>query len=167
VRQRDERFAVTALPPLGRLDRRGVRQLARLTLSSGDELRLSPARTLTVVDVEDPAVTEWMSAFEELGLVTSGGSGWVGLSACAGVGACAKARLDVRAAAAQRAAERDAGSPLEHWSACERRCGQPVAAGVTVAPEGAALATLAAGRNQHAAGVDEALALLTRTEPVA
>lgn len=115
--QSDGRVAVTALPPLARLRPDGLEALAALA----DDVRLSPWRTVTVVDAEREAV----QALEEIGLVVAPRSGWEGLSACAGLGACRRARVDVRAAAARRALVRAAGDPVEHWSACERRCGEP------------------------------------------
>src|SRR5206468_1592153 len=115
--------AVTVLAPLGRLDAATLRALR------GD-VRLSPWRTLTVLDGADAR------ELEALGLVVRSGSGWAGLSACAGLGACARARLDVRAAAGRRAALRDSDAPAEHWSACERRCGERPGIEVAVAAAG-------------------------------
>jgi precorrin-3B synthase len=116
LRQRDGRLALTAMPPLARLSPTQLDALAALA----PEIRLSCARTLTVLDGAASA-----SELEALGLICAPGSGWEGLSACAGLGACARARHDVRAEAERRAAERRAGAPLEHWAACERRCGHP------------------------------------------
>jgi precorrin-3B synthase len=102
--------AIVALAPLGRLD-------AELLRALRGDVRLSPWRTLTVRGMSS-------SELAALGLIVEPGSGWAGLSACAGLGACAKARIDVRAAAARRAAVRGADAPAEHWAACERRCGE-------------------------------------------
>jgi sulfite reductase beta subunit-like hemoprotein len=130
--QRDGRVAVTALAPLGRLDEVQLRGLARL----GADTRVSPWRTITLVDLPDAGVADDLA---RLGLVLDPASGWHGLSACVGVGACARARVDVRAAAAARAMARDPGAPREHWSACERRCGEPPDVGLAMYPGGAAL----------------------------
>jgi precorrin-3B synthase len=125
LRQRDGRLAMTALPPLGRLDHEQVGALADLSL----EFRLSTSRTLTVLDLADERdAADVTERFSEMGLVTDRDSGWVGLSACAGLGACSRARFDVRRAAAQRARVRWPGSPIEHWAACDRGCGRPVGA---------------------------------------
>jgi precorrin-3B synthase len=105
--------AVTALVPLGRLDREAVERLAAL-----GAVRISPWRTVTMRGVAPEAL-------EALGLATSPASGWSRLSACVGVGACAKARLDVRALATRRARVRGADAAVEHWSGCDRRCGEP------------------------------------------
>jgi sulfite reductase beta subunit-like hemoprotein len=120
--QRDGRTALTFMPPLARLDPATALALAEL----GRELRLSVHRTFTILDLEPGEITRLERTLDELGLVTDASSGWVGLTACAGRGACANAQLDVRAAATQRARERGPDAAPEHWSACERNCGWPV-----------------------------------------
>jgi sulfite reductase beta subunit-like hemoprotein len=140
----DGRFAATALVPLGRLDRDAVAALAALA----KPVRLSRWRTLTVRDVDEAAVAAVTEVLRALGLAVAPGSGWERLSACPGVGACAKARIDVRGAARRRARTRGAGAAVEHWSACERRCGEPRDAWVTVAGSAAGLVVRAAGRER-------------------
>jgi sulfite reductase beta subunit-like hemoprotein len=160
LRQRDGRVAVTALAPLGRLDREAIAPLAALAREHG-ALRLSPWRTLTVLDVPELQVDAVARSLEELGLATTFDSGWAGLSACAGLGACTNARVDVRAAAVRRAGARAVEAPAEHWSACERRCGEPRNAPVTVTAAGEGLVVTSPG---HAGRVvrdaDEAIAAL-------
>jgi sulfite reductase beta subunit-like hemoprotein len=140
--QRDGLFAIAVLPPLARLGREQLLRLAELVehaaLEERGELagvfdvgvRVSPWRTLTVVDIPASAVANVLDALQRIGLVASDASGWAGLSACAGLGACARALVDVRAEATARAALRDASSPTEHWSGCERRCGEPPDVGI-------------------------------------
>jgi sulfite reductase beta subunit-like hemoprotein len=136
--QNDGRVAVTALPPLARLDPGSLESLRSLAARASGELRLSPWRTLTLCDVDAADAEPLARALEVAGLVLTPDSGWTGLSACAGMGACSKALLDVRAAASRRAAARDGASPREHWSACQRRCGQPRDAGLSIAARSAA-----------------------------
>lgn len=168
--QRDGRFAVTALAPLGRLDRGTVAGLAALARSWRQELRISPSRTLTLVDVDGADLDRRIGAFARLDLTVAPDSGWLGLSACAGLGACAKARIDVRRAATRRAAARGgahaggAPAPVEHWSACERRCGEPANAVVAVVAEPSQLAVSVGGRRHAARDTEQALALLAGDE---
>jgi precorrin-3B synthase len=162
--QRDGRVAVAAMPPLARLDRRALLALAELARALATDVRLSPWRTLTFVDVPASAAIGLTGALEAMGMVLSDGSGWAGLSACAGLGACARALADVRAAAAQRALVRDGGSPSEHWSACERRCGEPPAAGVRVVAGEQGLTVRRAGAEPVLSTPAGALELLERAE---
>jgi len=110
----DGRRAVTAMPPLARLSPEQLEGLAALT----PEVRIGVGRTVTAFAVE-PA------ALRALGLVDDPDSGWFGLTACAGLGACARAQRDVRDQAARRAPRRRAGDPPEHYAACPRNCGAP------------------------------------------
>lgn len=114
ARQADGRVAVTVMPPLARLSSVQLDGLAELVR----EVRIGVARTVTAFDV-DPA------ALRALGFVDDPDSGWFGLTACAGSGACAKAQGDVRRDAAMRAELRTASDPPEHYAACERNCGAP------------------------------------------
>jgi precorrin-3B synthase len=139
--QRDGLFAVAVLPPLARLGAAQLERLAELAdaldagcspapgAAPGHRVRVAPWRTLYFVDVPAVAVGWLLGELEAVGLVSSNASGWLGLSACAGLGACARAGADVRTAAAERALVRaGAGAPAEHWSGCERRCGEPAGA---------------------------------------
>ena len=159
-RQLDGREAVTALAPLGRLDASALVALAELLGSLGAEARLSRWRTFTIADLEPATARSLATSLELIGLIVEPDSVWEGLSACAGLGYCSKARFDVRAAAERRASERRGGAPAEHWSACDRRCGEPASAPIAVAAEGGAIAVRAEGRSRLAADEREALAML-------
>jgi precorrin-3B synthase len=144
TRQADGRHAVCGLARLGRLDSAQLDGLAEVSTSPGG-IRVSPWRTITVVDVPAGDAAATAAALAEIGLEVGPGSPWVGLSACAGRGACASARIDVRSLAARRAASGRAAGETEHWSGCERRCGEPGGAQITVAPRGAEIAVRIGG----------------------
>lgn len=125
LKQRDGRVALTAMPRLARLDPATIRELAALIDAHHTELRISAARTVTLLDLAPASVPSVEARLIELGLITEPGSGWSGLSACSGQGACPSATFDVRAAAAARAEQRRPGERPEHWAGCHRRCGLP------------------------------------------
>jgi sulfite reductase beta subunit-like hemoprotein len=160
LRQRDGRFAITALPPLGRLDPRQLARLAALARGVGGEVRASPWRTVTLIDVPDADVDAAERGLAELGLVLDSGSGWHGLSACAGLGACARARADVRAAASARARRRGPDAAGEHWSACERRCGERADVPVAISAQAEGIEVRSDGSSRLFASIEEALAAL-------
>jgi sulfite reductase beta subunit-like hemoprotein len=130
--QRNGLLAVAVLPPLARLGRAQLLGLASLARALDADVRVSPWRTLTFLDVPASAAVGLLGDLQRMGMIASEASGWAGLSACAGLGACARALTDVRAAAARRAVVRGKDSPTEHWSGCERRCGEAPDVGVSV-----------------------------------
>jgi len=156
-RLEDGRFAVTAMAPLGRLDRETVAALASLT----DEVRVSRWRTFSVRDVAEAEVASLQRSLADLGLVVAPHTGWTRLSACPGVGGCAKARIDVRAAARRRARVRSARAGAEHWSACERRCGEPRDAAISVVARPDGIVVTAGGAERRVASTEQALEAVT------
>jgi precorrin-3B synthase len=154
--QRDGRVAVTALVPLGQLDAATLRALEGCGLG----VRLGTGRTLTVVDVAPAAASATERFLASLGLVLEARSGWCGLTACAGIGRCAKARFDVRAAAAQRARVRRPDGGLEHWAACERRCGERAGTEVAVAAYGDGISVRMGETTRRVETANHALAVL-------
>lgn len=157
--QRDGRVALTVLPRLGRLGSAGLTSVATAVRAWGSDVRLSPWRTLTIVDIHPLEAVDAMSELSRIGLETAP-SGFQGLSACAGLGACSQAIVDVRAAAERRAASRAVDGAIEHWSACERRCGEPRAAVVRIAALAGRLLLTDRSGDRAATDVEEALALL-------
>jgi precorrin-3B synthase len=154
--QRDGRVAVTALAPLGQLDVRCLKRLAALTA----EVRLGSGRTVTVLDLDGNEATHIEREFRALGLVLDSASGWAGLSACAGLGRCTGARLDVRAAAVSRAQARAPGALPEHWAACERCCGEPGGTAVVISADGDGISVRSDDSDCRVGTLDEALAAL-------
>ncbi len=110
IPQHDGRFALSGLVPLGRLDPESLAALSAL-----EEIIITPWRGVVIPDLTAVPGSH--------GLVVEPGSGWEGLSTCAGRPGCAKSLTDVRADAsrARRAVD---GLPV-HWAGCERRCGHP------------------------------------------
>ena len=126
-RQNDGRVAVTALPPLARLDPDSIealralararrRRAAPLALAHADAARRRRAPTREAL----------AGALAEAGLVRLAGLGLDGPLGLRRDGRVLARRCSTCAPSRDtRAAVRDGSSPSEHWSGCERRCGQP------------------------------------------
>ncbi|WP_281191301.1 precorrin-3B synthase [Nonomuraea maritima] len=125
VRQGDKRVALEVLVPLGRLD--GAQALAIADVAdTGALVRLTPWRSVVLLDLDPGAAEDAARALGEAGLVTDPASPWAGVSACTGRPGCAKSLADVREDARRWVATLDAPPPTPvHWSGCERRCGLP------------------------------------------
>ena len=112
--------ALVVTVPLGSLTQEQAAALVR----SGDEVRITPWRSVVV-----PAAA---AGLEDVGLSTTPGSVWEGVTACAGRPGCAKSLADVRADAARLVPGMRRDGRRVHWSGCERRCGKPSGAYVDV-----------------------------------
>jgi sulfite reductase beta subunit-like hemoprotein len=156
LEQRDGRAAITALAPLGRLDGSDLVALAELA----PEVRFGTPRTVTVIDIDPSVAADIDQALTALCLVLEPRSGWVGLTACAGLGRCPTARLDVRLAAAARAQIRRAGAPPEQWAAWQRRCGERPGEPIAVAALPDGVAVRIDGTERVVASLDDAIEVL-------
>ncbi|WP_261565997.1 nitrite reductase [Frankia gtarii] len=127
--QRDGRWALTVLVPLGRLHADQLDLLAAVAEDGGDgQVIVTPWRSVVLRDLDLAVLAGASDRLGAAGLVVDPESGWVGVTSCAGRPGCARALADVRRDAARSAEV--AGSVRRelrpvHWSGCARRCGQP------------------------------------------
>ncbi|MEV6159572.1 precorrin-3B synthase [Nonomuraea sp. NPDC052129] len=127
VDQRDGRVALEAVVPLGRLSAAQVRAVADTADDGGAvPVRLTPWRTVVLLDLSPAAAERAVRQLSAAGLVTDPVSPWVGVSACTGRPGCAKSLADVQEDVRRWVATLDApaATPV-HWAGCERRCGLP------------------------------------------
>ena len=139
LEQKDARFGVAALVPLGRLDAGALRHLADAAELASGQVVVTPWREVVVSDVGAAAVADVQRLLSAAGLVTDDDSPWRRVSACVGRPSCARALADVRSMAAQTvAAMHDlSDAPRVHFAGCERRCGRPASAHREVVAEAA------------------------------
>jgi len=102
---------------LQRLSAPQVRAVAG-AVAPGGQARLAPAGRV-VVPLAAPAAA---ARLRTAGLLVDPGDPRGQITACTGVGGCARAAVDVRALAAAAAVP---GAPPQHLVACPRRCGLP------------------------------------------
>lgn len=95
-------------------------------VSDASEIRLAPRHGLLLLGLDEARHEEVFRAAHALGFVTQGDDPRLFIAACAGAPACASARFDAKALAAEAAAAGlPDGSFRLHLSACEKGCVQP------------------------------------------
>ncbi|SEC18098.1 precorrin-3B synthase [Nitratireductor aquibiodomus] len=95
-------------------------------LSDASEIRLAPRHGLLLLGLDEVRHEEVFRAAHALGFVTQGDDPRLSIAACAGAPACASARFDAKALAAEAAAAGLPDGPYRlHLSACEKGCAQP------------------------------------------
>jgi precorrin-3B synthase len=148
VEQSDGRFALAVVVPLNRLSAGQAEVLADAADAAAADrpvLRLTPWRSVLVLDLPMGEAVRWSGVARAAGLVLDAGSPWVGVTACAGRPGCAHALADVRADAARVAARLTGGGAPVHWAGCGRHCGKPPGEVVEVLATGAGYRVSAGG----------------------
>ncbi|MCC5781238.1 precorrin-3B synthase [Nitratireductor sp. B36] len=94
--------------------------------SDAREIRLAPRSGLLLIGLDEPRQEALSRGAEALGFVTDAHDPRLSIAACAGAPACASARFDAKALAAEAAAAGLPDGPFRlHLSACEKGCAQP------------------------------------------
>ncbi|MEC9243728.1 MAG: precorrin-3B synthase [Pseudomonadota bacterium] len=111
--------------PLGQISAEALVAL-REAVSDASEIRLAPRSGLLLIGLDGPRHDEVLQAAHTLGFVTDAHDPRLSIAACAGAPACASARFDAKALAAEAAAAGLPDGPFRlHLSACEKGCAQP------------------------------------------
>jgi precorrin-3B synthase len=120
---------LSALVPLGLLNRRQVTALTRASALGSGQLVVTPWRGVLVPDLpfsEAGIAADWLAA---AGLELADDSPWQGVTACTGAPRCAHGLGETRALADRIVRERPPGHvnglPPVHVVGCSRRCGSP------------------------------------------
>ncbi len=120
-----DRVALAPSVPLGRLRADQAHALATLAAHSGASLRLTPWRTIVIVDLPRAALGDARDALAAAGLELDASDGYHGVAACAGSYGCSAALADVRGHAAQlagRLAARETHGRRVNLAGCAKRC---------------------------------------------
>ncbi len=131
-----------ALVPLGLLTARMAAALDAVAVAG--PLRLTPWRSVVV-----PGGAGQADALADAGLVTTPGSPWSVLTACAGAPACARTTTQTRRLAREAAPVVDVDGPPVHVIGCERACGHPAREHATALEPASVADILAAQRSSH------------------
>jgi precorrin-3B synthase len=127
--QDDGRAVLSALVPLGLLNRQQVTALTRASSLGSGRLVITPWRGVLMPDLpfsEAGIAAHWLAV---TGLELTDGSPWQGVTACTGAPRCAHGQGETRSLAGRIARERlpvTTNDPLPvHVVGCSRRCGSP------------------------------------------
>jgi precorrin-3B synthase len=128
-RQADGRFALGAVPPLGRLGKAMLLGLAGLAekISAG-EIRMTPWQSVMLPNIDESALADAVERLEDLGFITRPDRTLAATVTCAGSQGCKSGHTDTKTDALALAAEIDGwGSPVFgiHLTGCSKSCAAP------------------------------------------
>jgi precorrin-3B synthase len=156
-----DRVALAPSIPLGRLRADQAHALAGLGAHAGSPLRLTPWRTIVIVDVPRAALGNARDTLAAAGLVLDASDGYHGVAACAGSYGCTAALADVRGHAAQlarRLASRETPGRRVNLAGCAKRCAMRRGAAVDlVAAEDGYVVLLDGLETHHGLGAVDAI----------
>ncbi|WP_374651552.1 precorrin-3B synthase [Dongia sp.] len=128
-RQVDGRFALGAVPPLGRIPTRMLLDLAELATDvAGGEIRMTPWQSVLLPNIDEDALANTAARLEELGFITRPDRTLAATVTCAGGAGCRSGLTDTKADALALAAEIDGwGTPIFgiHVTGCSKSCAAP------------------------------------------
>ena len=126
--QENGRATLSALAPLGLLDRRQTAALTRAAALGSGHVVVTPWRGILVPDLPASEAGPAADLLAAAGLQLDDRSPWRGVTACTGAPKCAHGEGETRPLAGRIVRERAAGSesgPAIHVVGCARRCGSP------------------------------------------
>jgi precorrin-3B synthase len=135
-RQRDGRFAMGAIPPLGRIGTAMLMGLAEIAEeATGGKIRMTPWQSVILPDIEEAALADVVDRLEELGLLTRPDRSLAAMVTCAGSAGCGSGLADTKADALALGDALDAmGATVFgiHLTGCGKSCAAPRAARYTL-----------------------------------
>lgn len=134
--QADGRFAIGAVPPLGRIGPSMLRGLADLAdLASAGEIRMTPWQSVLLPNIAEGALIDAVAQLDELGFITRPDRTLAAAITCAGSAGCKSGLADTKVDALALA-DRIDGSGASvfgiHLTGCSKSCAAPRPAPVTL-----------------------------------
>ncbi len=130
--QRDGKWFLGAVPPLGRLSPAMLEQIAALAEEFGDgTMRLTPWQSVVLPYITDPQAAA--KAVSAAGLIVDPASPLAAIVACSGSSGCASALADTKADALVLARDLgDLGGKTVHLTGCAKSCAVAGTADITL-----------------------------------
>lgn len=130
--QRDGKWFLGTVPPLGRLSPAMIEDLAALAETHGDgTLRLTPWQSVVLPGIADPQAT--VTAAAAIGLIVDPAAPLASIVACSGSSGCASALADTKIDARVLARDLgDVGGKTVHLTGCAKSCAVAGTADITL-----------------------------------
>ncbi len=134
--QTDGRFAMGAVPPLGRIETSMLRGLADLAdLVSAGEIRMTPWQSVLLPNIVEDALMDAVVQLDDLGFITQPDRTLAATITCAGSAGCKSGLADTKADALSLADKIDGSGASVfglHLTGCSKSCASPRPAPVTL-----------------------------------